>query len=115
MNDRLEIATLLAAGMSSQYGLPDRASCDPLLQAADMLIAAELASRKPGVEEAKDTARLDWFEQEAPVVLVVDDKWEVEWNISDDGEICQHANGPTLRAAIDAAQGKPVAQGKEGV
>jgi hypothetical protein len=57
MNDRLEIATLIAAGMSSQYGLPDRASCDLLLQAADALISAELASRKPEQKPDEWTVR----------------------------------------------------------
>jgi hypothetical protein len=61
----------------------------------------------------QDKARLEWFQQEAPVILLVDDKWEIDWNISDDGESSQQASGPTLRAAIDAAMAP--AQAKEGM
>ena len=85
---------------------------DILFRSSDKAMAiaqALLADRRDLAALRQDRARLEWFQQEAPLILLVDDKWEINWNISDDGS--QQASGPTLRAAIDAAMAP--AQAKE--
>ena len=82
-------------------------------RAQQYLLKLEAPAAQP--ERNRDTERLDWFEKEAPVILLVDSRWELDWAISEDGQISKHTSGETVRAAIDAAIAQRDAARKEGM
>ncbi len=78
---------------------PERTNLAQLLTDA----IAALTAASAGDAASEDSRRLDWLGKEGAIPLLVNDTWQVEYGLKEDGSANETSYGATIRQAIDAA------------